>query len=135
MIVDRPPGVEKVVIHYGLVASGNQVIRDVNFQERLKECNANILCVDTETAHLMNGSPCVVIRGICDYADSHKNKAWQEYAAVTAAACAKALLTVLSVDDVEKIEAIKGKQIHKIPASTKAKLTFKNRHCPAGCYE
>ncbi|KAM0453791.1 hypothetical protein ACHAPV_008728 [Trichoderma viride] len=107
MIVDRPPRVEKVIIHYGPVASGNRVIRDVNFHERLKEFNANILCVGTETAHLMNDFPCVVIRGICDYADSHKNKAWQEYAAVTAAACAKALLTVLSVDDVDKMEAIK----------------------------
>jgi nucleoside phosphorylase len=36
--------------------------------------------------------PCVVIKGACDYADSHKNKVWQRYAAATAAACMKAFL-------------------------------------------
>ena len=32
---------------------------------------------------------CLVIRGIADYADSHKNKLWQGYAAANAAAVAK----------------------------------------------
>ncbi|KAF7588768.1 hypothetical protein BBP40_005234 [Aspergillus hancockii] len=38
-----------------------------------------------EAAGLMNQLPCLVIRGICDYADSRKNKKWQGYAALTAA--------------------------------------------------
>jgi WD40 repeat protein len=108
MIVDRPLREEKLVFHHGLIASGNRITRDVNFRERLKEFNSDILCVDTETTHLMNGFHRVVIRGICDYADSHKNKAWQEYAAVTAAAYAKTLLTVLSVLDIDQMKAIKG---------------------------
>lgn len=41
-----------------------------------------------EAAGLMDNFPCLVIRGICDYADSHKNGRWQEYAAGTAAAAA-----------------------------------------------
>jgi hypothetical protein len=45
-----------------------------------------------EAAGLMNQLPCLVIRGICDYADSHKSKRWQDYAALTAAAYAKILL-------------------------------------------
>jgi nucleoside phosphorylase len=40
----------------------------------------------------MGQFPCVVIKGVCDYADSHKNKKWQSYAAATAAACMKAFL-------------------------------------------
>jgi hypothetical protein len=48
-----------------------------------------------EAAGLMNNFPCLVIRGICDYADSHKNKQWQRYAAATAAAYAKELLYVI----------------------------------------
>jgi nucleoside phosphorylase len=36
--------------------------------------------------------PCVIIKGICDYSDSHKDKWWQEYAAITAAACTKTFL-------------------------------------------
>jgi hypothetical protein len=45
-----------------------------------------------EAAGVMDEYPCVVVRGICDYANSHKNKGWQNYAAATAAAYAKGLL-------------------------------------------
>lgn len=48
-----------------------------------------------EAAGLMNSFPCLVIRGICDYADSHKNDRWQRYAASTAAAYAKEILSVV----------------------------------------
>jgi hypothetical protein len=43
---------------------------------------------------------CLVIRGICDYADSHKNKQWQEYSAAVAAAYAKELLSVIPTDEI-----------------------------------
>jgi hypothetical protein len=48
----------------------------------------------------MNDFPCIVIRGICDYADSHKNDSWQEYAALVAAAYAKELLSVIRPTEV-----------------------------------
>jgi nucleoside phosphorylase len=54
----------------------------------------------------MNNFPCLVIRGICDYADSHKNKQWQEYAAATAAAYAKEVLTVIPANQVAKTPAV-----------------------------
>ncbi|PTD01267.1 hypothetical protein FCULG_00012945 [Fusarium culmorum] len=43
--------------------------------------------------------PCIVVKGICDYADSHKNKAWQDFAAATAAAVARAILGQYAADD------------------------------------
>jgi nucleoside phosphorylase len=43
----------------------------------------------------MDSFRCLVIRGISDYADSHKNKMWYPYAAATAAAYAKELLLVI----------------------------------------
>jgi hypothetical protein len=49
-----------------------------------------------EAAGLMDDFPCLMVRGICDYADSHKNKYWQPYAAATAAAYAKELLHIIS---------------------------------------
>jgi nucleoside phosphorylase len=52
-----------------------------------------------EGAGIVNSFPCLVIRGICDYADSHKNKIWQKYAAAVAAAYAKLLLSRLRVRD------------------------------------
>lgn len=80
------------VIHYGSIASGNQVMRHGETRERLRK-EMDVLCFEMEAAGLMNNFPCLVIRGICDYADSHKNKDWQDYAAATAAAYAKELLS------------------------------------------
>jgi nucleoside phosphorylase len=57
-----------------------------------------------EAAGLMDTFPCLVVRGICDYADTHKNKRWQPYAAATAAAYAKELLEIIPVDHVTSAE-------------------------------
>ena len=82
---------DEPVIHYGNIASGSSVVRDALKRDHLsKDCGA--LCVEMEAAGLMDEFDCLVIRGICDYADSHKNKDWQRYAAAAAAAYAKELL-------------------------------------------
>ena len=52
----------------------------------------DILCFEMEVAGLMNQFPCLVIRSICDYSDTYKNKEWQGYTAMVAAAYAKDLL-------------------------------------------
>jgi nucleoside phosphorylase len=52
-----------------------------------------------EGAGICGNLPCVVIKGVCDYVDSHKNKLWQKYAALTAAACVKAFLEYWAVKD------------------------------------
>jgi nucleoside phosphorylase len=83
------------VVHYGTIASANRLMTDGPMRDRLAK-QFKILCFEMEAAGLMNNFPCVVIRGICDYADSHKNKLWQPYAAATAAAYAKELLSVIA---------------------------------------
>ncbi|KAL4816107.1 hypothetical protein BDW67DRAFT_191259 [Aspergillus spinulosporus] len=88
---------EAPVIHYGIIASSNQVVKDSALRDRIG-AELGAICLEMEAAGLMDSFPCIVIRGICDYADSHKNKRWQRYAAATAAAYAKELL-------------------HKVPAS------------------
>ena len=86
---DRPE--DEPVIHYGNIASGSSVVRDALRRDHLgRDCGA--LCVEMEAAGLMDQFDCLVIRGICDYADSHKNNDWQRYAAAAAAAYAKELL-------------------------------------------
>ncbi len=55
----------------------------------------NIIAFEMESAGVWESFPCVVIKGVCDYADSHKNKKWQNYAAATAACCMKAFLEKL----------------------------------------
>jgi ankyrin repeat protein/nucleoside phosphorylase len=84
----------KPQIHYGLIASGNQVMKDAKTRDSIAEAS-NILCFEMEAAGLMDQLHCLVIRGICDYCDSHKNKEWQGYAALAAAAYSQLLLTVV----------------------------------------
>ena len=54
-----------------------------------------VLAFEMEGAGVWDAIPCIVIKGICDYADSHKHKRWQDFAAATAAASMKALLEAL----------------------------------------
>ncbi|KAL3476981.1 quinon protein alcohol dehydrogenase-like superfamily [Aspergillus californicus] len=65
-------------------------------RDRVSSDLGNVLCFEMEAAGLMNTFQCIVIRGICDYADSHKNKQWQPYASATAVAYAKELLTAIA---------------------------------------
>jgi nucleoside phosphorylase len=92
----------EVVVHYGTIASGNQVIKSASERDRVSAELGGVLCFEMEAAGLMNSFPCLIIRGICDYADSHKNKRWQLYAAAAAAAYAKELLSVIPAGKVAK---------------------------------
>ncbi|EXA34184.1 hypothetical protein FOVG_14620 [Fusarium oxysporum f. sp. pisi HDV247] len=103
-------------IHCGLIASGNQLMKDASLRDKLA-AKHDILCFEMEAAGLMNHFPCVIIRGICDYSDSHKNDEWQEYAAMAAAAYTKDLLLQVapsSVQKEERIETLLGQVNEKV---------------------
>jgi nucleoside phosphorylase len=78
-------------VHHGIIASGNQLMKDALIRDHYAK-EKHILCFEMEAAGIMNQYPCLIIRGICDYSDSHKSKDWQGYAAMVAAAYAKDLL-------------------------------------------
>ena len=88
-------------IHYGTIGSANEVIKDSETRDKLRK-DLGILCVEMEAAGLLDELSCLVIRGICDYADSHKNKWWQPYAAATAAAYAKELLSIIPAQEISE---------------------------------
>lgn len=60
-----------------------------------------VLCVEIEATGLIDDFPCLVIRGICDYTDSHKSKEWQGYTAIVAVAYAKELVSVAPIDQIK----------------------------------
>ncbi|KAK6356102.1 hypothetical protein TWF718_000477 [Orbilia javanica] len=94
MVVERPIREQyqsEPYLHYGLIASGNQVMKHGITRDKLIR-DTGVLCFEMEAAGLMDKLPSLVIRGICDYSDSHKSKEWQPYAALAAAAFAKELL-------------------------------------------
>ncbi|GAP89770.1 putative pfs domain-containing protein [Rosellinia necatrix] len=81
------------VIHFGAYASGDTVMKSGEHRDQIA-AKEEIIAFEMEGAGAWEIFPCIIIKGVCDYADSHKNKKWQGYAAVTAAACLKALLEV-----------------------------------------
>jgi nucleoside phosphorylase len=101
-LIRRKPRTTNVpVIHYGLIGSANQVMRHGLTREKLRQ-ERGIICFEMEAAGLMDNFPCLVIRGICNYSDTHTHKNWQPYAAATAAAYAKELLGVIAPVLVDK---------------------------------
>jgi nucleoside phosphorylase len=102
-IVSRPERTEvedTPAIHYGLIASANQLMKDAQLRDKLT-AEKDVLCFETEVAGLTSHFPCLVIRGICDYSDSHQSKEWQAYAAMVAAAYTKELLCRIPPNKIE----------------------------------
>ena len=125
-----PRMVKSPVIHYGNIASGNQVMRDAKTRDRLA-AKQNVICFEMEAAGFMDSFPCLVVRGICDYADSHKNKSWQPYAAVVAAAYTKELLLIVPPEEVRQTHVVTeaGNDTHQIPFSLRG-LPIVNEFVP-----
>ncbi|KAF5120440.1 Ankyrin repeat, PH and SEC7 domain containing protein secG [Metarhizium anisopliae] len=138
---ERTEHEDNPAIHYGLIASANQLMRDALIRDKLA-AEKNVLCFEMEASGLMNHFACVVVRGICDYSDSHKNKEWQGYAAMAAAAYAKDLLGRIppnkdeaektvptgdtqSLDDERKQELLNSLRFNQIDAR---QMTIKTAH-------
>jgi nucleoside phosphorylase len=93
-----PRRAEGPIIHYGTIASANQLMRDSKKRDLYNDnYDGRILCYEMEAAGLMNSTSCLVIRGISDYADSHKREdhVWHGYAAAAAAAFAKEFINTV----------------------------------------
>ncbi|KAK7420625.1 hypothetical protein QQZ08_010317 [Neonectria magnoliae] len=118
------------VTHYGNIASGNEVIKNATMRDRLSR-DLGVLCFEMEAAGLMQDFPCFVIRGICDYADSHKNKGWQEYGAAVAAAFAKEFLSVITADRVLQgkpaPQVVSDPKLQQLVSSTNAVISEQTR--------
>ncbi|KAM0217015.1 hypothetical protein ACHAQD_007504 [Fusarium lateritium] len=118
---EREPDIEDdLAVHYGTIASGNSLMKDAILRDRLA-AEENALCFEMEAAGLMNRFPCLAVRGICDYSDSHKSKEWQGFAAMVAAAYAKDLIYYLApelVQTEQKLSSILS-NIEEVTTETK----------------
>ena len=93
-------------IHIGLVASGDSLVRSAADRDQFWE-KYGVIGFDMEAAGLGEVLPCLVVKGVADYADSHKDRRWQKYAAASAAAGMKALLEHYSDDDPSSPSVVK----------------------------
>ncbi|KAK6516739.1 hypothetical protein TWF506_006631 [Arthrobotrys conoides] len=84
--------------HFGLMASGDTVMKSEEDRDYIISRDG-VIAFEMEGAGIWEKFPnSLVIKGVCDYADSHKIKRWQDYAATTAAAVTKAFLENWSSD-------------------------------------
>jgi nucleoside phosphorylase len=106
-MVKREPRTARTLIwHQGTIASGNQVVRNPMTRDKVSKRCYNALAFEMEAAGVMNEKHCLVIRGIADYCDTHKNWLWQNWAATTAAAFARELLYTIQPQAVDEIEPL-----------------------------
>jgi nucleoside phosphorylase len=87
----RRPDAERTRAWYGSIGSGDKLLKSSKVRDRIRD-KFNVIGLEMEAAGVMNEIPVGNIRGVCDYGDERKNKDWQPYAAVMAAAFAKAVL-------------------------------------------
>ncbi|CAG8381999.1 unnamed protein product [Penicillium salamii] len=79
------------VCHIGTMASADTVMKSLKHRDQIV-AEDGVIGFEMEGAGIWDNMPCVIIKGVCDYADRHKKKSWQDYAAATAACAAKAFL-------------------------------------------
>ncbi|KAL4923044.1 uncharacterized protein BDV17DRAFT_25494 [Aspergillus undulatus] len=87
----RRPDAERTRVWYGPIGSGDRLLKSYRDRDTMRD-KYNIIGLEMEAAGVLNEIPVGTIRGVCDYGDERKNKDWQPYAAVMAAAFAKAVL-------------------------------------------
>jgi nucleoside phosphorylase len=90
-----------VIVHRGTIASGEKVIKNGMLRDQLAK-EHDILCFEMEAAGALSDFPCIVIREISDYCDSHKNDQWHGYAAAVSAAYARQLFFHMPMDEVKR---------------------------------
>lgn len=83
-------------IHFGVIASGNSVVKNSNVRDKLKK-DFKVKAIEMEASGVsdatwLSGKDYFIIRGICDYANPDKNKEWQPYAAAAAASLTREII-------------------------------------------
>jgi hypothetical protein len=84
-------GANQPLIYIGPVASADTVMKSGQHRDEIAR-REKVIGFKMEGAGIWDNIPCIIIKGVCDYADTHKNKLWQAYAAATGASVAKAFL-------------------------------------------
>jgi nucleoside phosphorylase len=95
---DAEDAEECIVVHRGTIASGGLVVKDAVLRDNLARQDS-LLCFEMEAAGALMDFPCLVVRGISDYCDLHKNDLWHGYAAAVAAAYARQLFFHLPIEE------------------------------------
>lgn len=83
----------------GVIAAADTLLKNAATRDQLRD-RFNVRAVEMEASGVQNAAwhankDVFVVRGICDYCDEAKNDVWQNYAALVAAAYARALVQAM----------------------------------------
>jgi nucleoside phosphorylase len=90
--------VRETKIHFGRYASGNAVMKSGHRRDLLIR-EEGVIGFEMEGAGAWEVLGTIVVKGVVDYADSHKNKQWRGYPAARAALCAAAMIEEIELPD------------------------------------
>ncbi|THX70298.1 WD40 repeat-like protein [Aureobasidium pullulans] len=96
-VVEQPD----ITIHQGTILSGETVMKNGAQRDAIAR-PLDAICYECEAAGAMSSVPCLVVRGISDYADSHKNDDWHGFGSAVAAAYARQLFFHLPIEKVKE---------------------------------
>ncbi|KAI0379047.1 hypothetical protein F5Y04DRAFT_290521 [Hypomontagnella monticulosa] len=119
LVLREPRGADEdsPVIHYGPIASSKEL--PDNALERDAFAEKGVLCFALGDPTLMDNLPCLQVRGICGYSDTHNNRRWEGYAIIAAAAYAKDILNTLTPGELEA-----EREPSKIPSNVEEDVTY-----------
>ncbi|PLB51013.1 purine and uridine phosphorylase [Aspergillus steynii IBT 23096] len=80
-----------VSFHIGKLASASTVMSSGEHRDKIIQTE-NVIGFEIGGAGVWDNISCIIIKGVCHYADSHNNDKWQAYAAATGASAAKTFL-------------------------------------------
>ncbi|KAK6855499.1 hypothetical protein PG995_007650 [Apiospora arundinis] len=128
--IARPASV-RTRVWYGTIGSGDELMRDAAARDKLL-AQYDIIGLEMEAAGMMSRIPVGVVRGVCDYADAHKNKDWQPYAAAMAAAYAKAVINTSeqTVPAIKQDIYRKSHPLYSLATTRGTKLPVAGRYAP-----
>ncbi|KAL8364889.1 hypothetical protein RB595_003936 [Gaeumannomyces hyphopodioides] len=115
-------------VFIGRVACGNAIMKSGKHRDAVAK-EHDVIAFEMEGAGAWKEVPCVVVKGICDYADSHKNKEWQDFAAATAASVAAAILNQYEVSGGVKQGGSEPKGRNSTTISSHNVTTIDNSNC------
>ncbi|KAH8423977.1 uncharacterized protein LDX57_001733 [Aspergillus melleus] len=136
----QPREVQGPIVHYGLIASGHHLMRHGATRDELAH-KQGVICFETEATGLKDAAHYLVIRGVCDYADSHSSTLWHSYAAVSAAAYAKEVLTFIpkvsttipSAINTEAVPILDALLLTRPEVDRKSLIVLKGRRADGTC--
>lgn len=89
-------------VFLGAIGSANELLKRPEKRDELRD-RFGVRAVEMEASGIADAtwnhekSGYLVVRGVCDYCDTHKNDDWQKYASIVAAAYTRALIEAMPV--------------------------------------